>query len=182
MAANQTTAAATFRRTCVCQDVCWLLCNFLVQLHGLLSPSSCLWISWPKNNNFLKWEFVDLKCYPHFKRVFCSILLDFVLIPAPRFSPPLKSPSICWQQNLPSRSQRGIHLYMEGRRPLMETCSRWCNMPYGFFPHGSSLALVFNLNHLFVLLKSRGCSDFMLAMEIHIELVENSAVYDRFLS
>lgn len=141
MAANQTTAAATFRRTCVCQDVCWLLCNFPLQLHRLLSPSSCIWISPSKNNNFLKCEFVDLKGYPYLKIVVCSILLDFALIPAPKFSPPLKSPSIGWQQNSPSRGQRGIHLYMEGRRPLMETCSRWCNWPYGLFHMGQALLL-----------------------------------------
>lgn len=62
----------------------------------------------------------------------------------------------------------------------MGTCSSWCNRPYGFFPHGSSFPLVFNLDHFFVILKSSGCSDFMLAMEIHTEFVENSAVYDSF--
>lgn len=64
----------------------------------------------------------------------------------------------------------------------METSSRWCNKPYGLFPHGSSLALEFNLAQLFLLLKSRSCSDTVLAMEIHIELVGKSAMYGRFRS
>lgn len=58
---------------------------------------------------------------------------------------------------------------MEGRGPLME---RWCTpggvtCHMGFFHMGQ--AREFNLDHLFVILKSRGCSDFTLAMEIHIE-------------
>lgn len=82
-------------------------------------------------------EFVDLKCYPHFKMVFCSVLLDFVFIPAPWFSPPLKSPSICWQQNLPSRNQRGIHLHREGTRPAPGGVI--CHMD--FFHMGQALLL-----------------------------------------
>lgn len=52
----------------------------------------------------------------------------------------------------------------------------------GYFHMGSSLALEFNLAHLFLLLKNRSCSDIMLAVEIHIGFVDKSAVYGTFRS
>lgn len=47
----------------------------------------------------------------------------------------------------------------------------------GYFHTGSSLAPEFNLDPLFLLLKSRSCSAIMLAMEVRIGLVAVDGFY-----